>query len=122
MSHDRRCVRCERLLFFWHPVDKPLCTTCAPSQGAAARPKLKPTDKNAHRRAFLARRVEARQCVRCAKPVAEGHRSMCEEHRSAHCAYMRKAAARRRNGLCTLCGRPKPAASASKPRCPVCTR
>lgn len=111
-TEDRRCVRCERLLFFWHPIDKPLCTTCSPHQGPAA-PKR-------GRQA----RLKAGGCARCGKPRAPGHKSFCEAHREAHCRYVRQSAYRRYHNLCTICGEPKPSTHwhTIQPRCPACSR
>lgn len=118
MDSSRRCVRCQRLLYPWHPVDKPLCTTCSPQSAEAQKSARKVAGAESRKLSRL-KLLEKGLCQVCGTPRAEGHQTLCEEHRQRHNEYVRRFAYRRAHNLCTICGGRK--AFAAKPRCEKCS-
>lgn len=93
-TEDRRCVRCERLLYPWHPIEKALCTRCS----AERKQPRKPTWTES-----LGPPVT---CVRCAEPVATGGRLLCPEHQRQNLQHLQREGYLVAHNLCVSCRRP----------------
>lgn len=130
---DRRCVRCERLLYPWHPPDKVLCTTCSPHREVPRVPQFRccdcwaATDGDSRcpacKKRLAARRKQRTQqyalegrCTRCGKEALPALR-MCSGCRS----YSLQRFDRFRNARCCLtCGKQLVAQDESFQNCLVC--